>query len=223
MGQVKQSKSKMLLEEVERFLAVDQPELTAKIQGEDVYVTGTYYVQPRETINLAHGCLDKFEIEIIIRRGFPKVEPVVRELGGKIPRTSDRHINEDEGTCCIEVWETWLVEHPDANISDFFDIPVRNFFLGQVPTEESERFPFGEHAHYELGRLAAYANLLGCEHKKQKIVRILEALRYSPPRGHWDCPCGSGKRIRNCCRRPLLEKSQSIPPSLAESLLKKLK
>lgn len=222
MGRVKRTRPKELLAEVERYLAVDQPELSASLQGENVLVTGTYCLQPRAGNNLDHGCLDKFEIEVDIRRGFPETEPIVREVKGRIPRSVEHHINVELDTCCIEVWESWLAQNPEATIADFFELPLRNFFLSQVNHEQHGKFPFGEHDHGEPGKLAEYARLLECEPDRDKVVKVLKALKYSPPRGHWDCPCGSGKRIRDCCIDKLKRLSESISPHLAKRMLKAL-
>lgn len=216
---MRRKKPRDTLAEVERYLAVDQPELTATLAGEVVVVTGTYCLQPQEDDNLNQGCLANFDIQVFIRPGFPLVEPVVREVGGKVPRSADYHINDEDGTCCLEVWESWLAEHPKADVASFFEGPLRNFFLSQVYLENHEKFPFGEHEHYEAGRLAAYAEQLGCDANKDAVVKYLQALAHSPPRGHWDCPCGSGKRLRSCCRTQLQQLAMQINPALARQML----
>ena len=221
MGQIKRTKPQKLLAEVERYLAVDQPELNATLRGETVTVTGTYCVHPHQDDNLVHGCLDKFDIEVVLRAGFPEAEPVVRETGDKIPKSDEYHINGD-GSCCLEIWETWLIDNPKATVEDFFDIPLRNFFLGQIQKAASGSFPHGEHDHGEAGLLIAYAEKLQCDPDKEVVVRMLRALKHSPPRGHWDCPCGSGNKVRNCCKERLILLSNQISTQLAEQMLLRL-
>jgi hypothetical protein len=44
---------------------------------------------------------DAFELEIDIPTAFPKDIPKVTETGGRIPRTSDYHVNQTDGTLCL--------------------------------------------------------------------------------------------------------------------------
>lgn len=223
MAKIKHNKPHILCDEIKHVIAIDQPELEAAIYDKSVIVKGKYHLQPKAGDNLSLGSLDKFDIEIVFDSNFPETEPVVREVGGKIPRSAQYHINDQSGTCCLEVWEVWLANNPNADVKSFFEAPLRNFFLGQIFYKENGRFPFGEHDHYEEGRLAAYSELLECDEKKETITNYLRTLTFSPPRGHWLCPCESGLKIRNCCFDKFLPLGEKIPPALAKSMLKKLK
>ena len=44
---------------------------------------------------------------------------------------------------------------------------------------------------------AAYGEILGVTDEEQ-IRRFLDCLGHKKVKGHWNCPCGTGKRIRDC-------------------------
>lgn len=82
-------------------------------------------------------------------------------------------------------------------LSIFIDGPDHNYLLGQALVERGEPWPFGEWAHGLQGRLDYYKDLLGTDHL-EAICSYLAYLGSERIRGHWDCPCRSGKRLRNC-------------------------
>ncbi len=222
MGHVNQKRLAELIDDIQSVLAFDQPGLHAKIHRQFVKIEGIFVVSPtRGHAPTSGGALGSFRIGIFLDGNFPFTEPAVVELDGRIPRTPDHHIN-DDGTCCLEVWEAWLANHGNASVQDFFDGPLRNFFLGQLHKKATGSFPFGEHEHGAVGVIAAYAELLGCGTDIDIVRNHLHALTQHPPRGHWDCPCNSGKRIRNCCREKLLEIGQRVPPQLAKQMLRRI-
>jgi hypothetical protein len=222
MVHVAKKRLEQLLSEVRLALAFDQPELTVLISGKLVVVEGLFAVQPTPaTGHVVGGALGKYHIGIAFDGNFPESEPVVIELGKSIPQTPDYHINAD-GTSCIEIWEVWLTESEDHSVQAFLDGPLRNFFLGQLHKKEADTFPFEEHEHGNAGLVNAYADLLDCESDTDVIKSTLSALTQLQLRGHWQCPCGSGQRVRNCCRDQLYKLRQKIHPKRAKQMLQKM-
>ena len=105
------------------------------------------------------GPIAEFDIEVILSRRFPAKEPRVFEIGGRIPRDQDRHINQD-GDCCITIWEHWLATTEKHSIAAFLNGPLHQFFLGQYLFEKTGKWPFGEYPHGEEGLQEAYADVL---------------------------------------------------------------
>ena len=81
------------------------PNLHCHIASEVVFVRGTFPIVFNE------GVLDRYLIEIELPREYPKSIPIIRETGGRIPRTVDRHMNPADGTACVllpdERWRVW--------------------------------------------------------------------------------------------------------------------
>ena len=104
-----------------------------------------------------------------------------------------------------------------------FDVPVRNFFLGQLYYEQHGCFPKGcERAHYQTGMLDAYGDVLGVEPQEKTLQYWLRIVSAKASKGHWDCPCGSAKIIRKCCRDEAHAKRMKIGRSLAKEMLRRL-
>jgi hypothetical protein len=144
--------------------------------------------------------LERYQIEIRVPRDYPKTLPVVEEIGGRIPRIADHHISAD-GTACLLVPEEWLLAG-DQSFRAFLDGPIRNFFLGQILVEAGKPWPFGERSHGYDGLIESYRELLAIT-DPTRVIAYFDCLRRRALKGHFDCPCGSNKRLRNCHRAEL--------------------
>ena len=71
--------------------------------------------------------------------------------------------------------------------------------------------------------MEAYADALGIPHKKKDLIYHLRLLSKDWPKGHWLCPCGSGKRLRHCHRDDLMALHEKVPPQIAKRMLRRLK
>lgn len=71
------------------------------------------------------------------------------------------------------------------------------------------------------GLFEAYGEIVGvfdCE----TILRYLDCLSKESMKGHWDCPCGNGRRLRNCHWDDLKTLHEKIPRLVARSALERL-
>jgi hypothetical protein len=102
------------------------------------------------------------------------------------------------------------------------DGPVRNFFLSQIIVESGRPWPFDQWAHGKKGLLQAYGELLGVTEERQ-ITTYLDYLASKKARGHWPCPCGSTKRLRDCHAKHFAELRERVPRGIAVSALRRLK
>lgn len=153
----------------------------------------------RGTLNVEHDgtFLAGFQIEVLLDDRDVVGLPKVKEVGGRIPRTPDRHISTD-GSACL-----YLPEDLAVRCSDPFDIlgflrgPVRTFFLGQAGVELGVPFPLGEWGHGPEGMKQLLTELLGFD-DIQACIKALDLLSGKVVKGHWSCPCGSNRRLREC-------------------------
>jgi hypothetical protein len=163
--------------------------------------------------------IDRYLIEIELPNDYPKGVPVVREKGGRIPRIIDRHIYENDGTCCLFVLDEQWKHYPEgATLVEFINGPVYQYFLSQSYFELTGKWLFGERGHGIVGILEYYSEELGTNDPKF-ILGFLDYLSLKVVKGHWDCFCGSGKRLRHCLFSKLLEMRGKIPPLIAQSSL----
>jgi hypothetical protein len=195
--------------EVERKYA----QLHSAIRGDETRIAGTLPIREGETE------LDRFAITIDLLANYPDSIPVVHEIGGRIPRVLDRHVIPSSGAACLllpdQRWELWP---KGSTLLSFVEGPVRSYFLGQALVERGNPWPFGEWAHGLRGKLDYYKSLVGTDDPRA-ICKFLECLQANKVKGHWDCPCMSGRRLRDChfglvkdlrARMPRGEAAQSL-------------
>ena len=152
--------------------------------------------------------LDRYDVSIVLPLGFPNDLPVVREVGGRIPWHEDRHVEFDGKTCVMLPDDRWRCFPEGSSIIDFIDVPVANYFLSQSYFEEHGEWPLGEWGHGMVGVIEFYKWLIGTE-SDITMYRFLYVLSKQSLKRHLDCPCGSGKKIKELLsvqdRRPAIE------------------
>lgn len=221
MGEVVDKPGVLTLEEVKAAIAFDQPRLRAAANGAGIRVHGSYLVFENGAVANPAGPISEFDIEMALPDRYPRREPRVFEVGGRIPREPDRHINPD-GDCCVTVWEHWLLTARDHSFAAYLNGPVNEFFLGQYWYEKTGTWPFGERPHGQKGLVEAYADVLGIPPRKKDLTYYLRLLSQDWPKGHWLCPCGNGKRLRYCHRAELAGLHDKVPPRMAKLMLGRL-
>lgn len=182
-----------------------------------VFVRGTF------PIAFNGAVLDRFLIEVALAWDHPKSIPIVHETGERIPRTEDRHINPTDGTACVMLPdERWRVWPHGATLLQFLDGPVRNFFLGQSLVELGDPWPFGQWGHGAEGIRQYYAETLGTDDTRM-ITGYLDCLSKKKIKGHWPCPCRSGKRLRDCHLSLVHDLAIKVPRQVAADSLDRLR
>lgn len=144
------------------------------------------------------------EIKLITKEG--SILPQVKELNDKLKKISvnlnlelsDLHINFDE-TFCLSIYEReseYFINN--FTINEFFK-NILEPYLYWISFYEKKGYPPWEcYAHGNLGYLELYAE--GKIDLKELQIKIdkNELLNYKKNKGHCNCLCGSGKKLRNC-------------------------
>lgn len=192
------------------------PHLHFYPEGNVVFIRGSFLLEHDGNV------LDRYLIEIELPHNYPKALPIVRETGGHLPRTPDNHFNNLNGEVCLfALNERWQHFPPGATLLDFLNGPVRNHFLGLSLRKLGEPWPFGERSHGRAGIIESYGEMLHAD-DEHVIVRYVEYLSKPNLKGHWPCPCGSGKKLRQCHLALVKELREKIPPHTAIESLKHL-
>lgn len=191
-------------DELERVLRSSYPTLHAFIEDRVCIVRGSYPVMDAGTL------VDRYDLEIALPIDYPASLPRVWETGGRIPREPDRHVFPEPGCLCLGLpLALWMQLKGDFSLPTVLEIPVRNFLIGNSLVERGEPWPHGDRSHGVDGVLEFYGDLLGTSNQ-MAIARFLLALVKEKVRGHWSCPCGSGKIIRNC-HKEAVEALRDVP------------
>lgn len=172
-------------------------------------------------VRLEHTTIDQYFIEIAVPDNYPKQVPIVHELGKRIPVDLDFHVVTDGSLCLFLPDERWKYWGNGKVFLDFLQETVNDFFLGQVYHERHHEFPFGERRHGILGILDYYEEELGTD-DVEAILRCLTYLSKRVIKGHWDCFCGSDKRLRQCHGKKMRDLRNKIPPETAQSTVMKI-
>jgi hypothetical protein len=193
------------------------PNLRFVVENDQVYVRGSVAAvfEDKE--------LYRYSVELQLARNHPAGLPVVREIGGRIPRHEDRHVNTADGTACVllpdERWRLWPRGSP---LLKYLTGPLHSFFLAQTMVEEGEPWPFGQWAHGAKGIFQFYRELFKTPDLRA-ITTYLDYLTVKKVKGHWPCPCGSGRKLRDCHFGQIQDLREKISRKDAERSLATLK
>lgn len=143
---------------------------------------------------------DSFELEIEIPNAFPAEVPKVTELGGRIPREADYHVNPSDGTLCLGSplrLRKLLAEEP--TLTGFAaKCLVPYLFAQSQKLAGGSGYAFGELAHGLRGMLDDYVALFGVKEFGQ-AVEALRLLGMKKRRANkLPCPCGCRQRLGRC-------------------------
>lgn len=139
---------------------------------------------------------ESFEIELIIPHGFPDAVPRVKEIGGRIG--ADYEHRNPGGTLCLAVpVEQRRVFFEQSTLLGFVNRLVIPYLYGYCFWKKHGRHPFDEAAHGYEGILRHYVDTLGLCDDLATLAVICFLFEHGY-RGHHECPCGSGLRVRAC-------------------------
>ena len=204
--------------EVRRFQEIlneSFPDLTASAAESKIYVRGSFPVMHEGRV------LDRYQIQIIWTASDIEV-PTLLETGGRIPWIADRHMSQG-GNACVLVPEEWLIKPRDQRtLVGYLEGPVRNYFLWQSLFESGLEAPWGERKHGVPGLLQAYSDLVGFS-EESAIRECLDYLSKDRLKGHWRCPCGSNRRLRDCHLSYLRHLRTKVPQYIAKLALNRLR
>ena len=182
-----------------------QPGLLVRSAGEGAVIEGVF--------QLSQDGLpfESFLIEIQLAEVPPVTQPQVFEIGGRIERNDAHHVNGDGSLCLGVPEEIWLLLGGQYDLARFLEEVVKPFLLGLACYLRGEPWPFGERAHGAAGICEFYGERFGTR-EPEHALNIIDLLLADAPKGHWTCPCGSGKVLRQCHRDGLNElRDQRIP------------
>lgn len=138
---------------------------------------------------------DKVQIEIIIPDDYPDIPPSVKETGGRIPK--DFHTFPD-GTLCLGTRiEVHMKFAETKSLLGFINGQVIPFLFSFCYWQQYGKMPFGELSHGGRGILEYYTQFFNVA-SAIVVIELLKILAENNYKGHHDCPCASGKRLRDC-------------------------
>ncbi len=122
--------------------------------------------------------------------------PTVISTDGAIDVSYPHRYN--NGTLCLETDTAARMRFADGfNLTQWVDEFVEPYFFSYEYHCRYGVFPFGERPHGINGLLDTYQGIFD-ESDLRKVFILARYVCDGEYRGHIDCPCGSGKKLRNC-------------------------
>ncbi|EKE07438.1 MAG: hypothetical protein ACD_18C00084G0004 [uncultured bacterium] len=185
--------NEVLFLKLKESIKKNYPTLLVYIEDNIVYLKGTLRIEDKRGV-----ILDSFKIKVEIPFNFPNEIPKVWEIDNKIPKIADRHFNVD-GTACLAFRDAvFLYWNEDSDILDFFDKFVKPFFIWQIEYSITGGNNKKEaHGHGIIGAFEFYKDI-SCGKDIYSVYKFILYLSKEKIKGHWNCYCGSGKKLRGC-------------------------
>jgi hypothetical protein len=177
---------------LQREINLAYPQLHFRLRHGSMFLSGSFPLVDGDRE------VDRYLIEVEFPSHYPKGVPAVYEIGGRIPRTVDRHVYPITGAACLNLPVLISKVNPKGvSLLEFLNGPVRSYFVGQSKYEATGIWPFGQWGHGEVGYYEYYAGVMGTS-DQNVLSRFREMIRQKEINGDWSCPCGSGKRLWDC-------------------------
>ena len=142
--------------------------------------------------------------------------PSVRETGHHIDSNyPHRYTN---GKLCLGTETDIIITCCHNNKFDlplWFDEFVIPYFYSYEYYKRMGEYPFGERSHGKYGVLEYYMDTFNLESHNQAQNFLSFVNQHGKYRGHFFCPCGSGKRIRDCHKNEFIK---ALEPILKERI-----
>ena len=139
---------------------------------------------------------DAYEVEIVIPRDYPLSPPSAKEIGGRIPKSF--HRLSDDGTLCLGApLAVRMVFAGQPNLLSYIQNQVIPLLFSHSYKELYGEMPYGELPHGGEGILEYYREIFAVD-EVRGVLGLLQILADDSYRGHYPCPCNSGRNLRKC-------------------------
>lgn len=143
---------------------------------------------------------DAFNLTIVVSRGFPENVPEVFEIGGRIPKVADYHVNGTNHSLCLGSplrLRIKLSKNPTL-VCFASECLIPFLYAMSHSLASGSPLPFGELAHGTAGVLEDYREMLGLKSTRRvpdaiKLLGMKKRLANKLP-----CPCECGQRVGIC-------------------------
>jgi hypothetical protein len=167
---------------------------------------------------------DRYALRIIVPQKFPNELPEISEIGDRIPKVADFHVN-DDGTLCLGSKLSLMARlQEQPTLMGFVSrCVVPYLYAMSLKLDHNIDFVFGELEHGTKGLLDDYRTLFGLREEAQLFTTLRFLLMKKRIANKKPCPCGCGKRLGKCRLNDRVRHYRKIFPKawLREHLLGK--
>jgi hypothetical protein len=182
--------------ELEAFLSQNPRMRLAGFYDDSLTIEGEYCIHA--AMEGAQEIEETFSLRISVSRNFPREAPRVSETRGRIPETSDHHINHDGSFCLGSEIKVKSILSESPNLLAFSERILTPFLYSVSHKIQFGFFPYGDLSHGEEGLLEDY-QLIFKVHDKSSVMLALKALSIRKRAANkLPCPCNCGSRLGKC-------------------------
>jgi len=139
---------------------------------------------------------DAYEIAIVIPHDYPLSPPGLKEVGGRIPKSF--HRLSDDGTLCLGApLAVRMAFAKHRSLLCYIQNQVVPLLFSHSYKERFGEMPYGELPHGGEGILQYYKDTFAVD-EVLGVLGLLQILADDTYRGHYPCPCSSGRKLRKC-------------------------
>lgn len=146
--------------------------------------------------------VDIYKVEIHPTEYYPKLYPLVYEVGGKIPRNIDWHIYPDGHFCIGTPVEERLECSKGINLSTFISDKVISFLFSQTYRKKNGYF-FRERSHGPKGILEFYKEYFNMPGYLEVMIALNIISSGKEPKNNSKCLCNSDRKYHKCHQRSI--------------------
>ncbi len=142
---------------------------------------------------------DFYKIRIRIANNFPFTIPEVEEIGNKIPRKEEYHINPDNTLCLGSPLKLLLLLNKNKTLEGFVEYCLIPYLYGvSLKIQDGTKLVFGELAHGKKGIINEYEKLFAVKGKNsvKQVIKMLSMKKRIANKQQ--CPCGCLSRLGKC-------------------------
>lgn len=144
---------------------------------------------------------ETYKLQIFVPKGFPRELPAVTEIGGRIPRDGNYHVNPDpDNTLCLgsplRLLREIAVNPTLLGFTERCLVPY--LYAVSCKLKDGRAFAFGELSHGYEGIVEEEGPYFGVHDRRMlyAVFRML-CIKKRIANKH-ECPCGCGKRLGRC-------------------------
>ena len=211
-------------EGVEQFVIDQVTEVQARHPNLEFlrYPSGALWMRGRVGFSIeyeSHTIEDHYLLDLQMLDDYPASPPFVFETEGKIPEDFDHFMK--AGNFClgapVEVRRKFAAH---KNLLRFIEDQVIPYLFTYSYKRDYGKPPFGDLFHGEAGLLQYYLEFFGTS--LVEAMKLLKCLAddFSPP--FMACPCGGGRKLRDCHGPKLTELRPHLPPKQFEIELREM-
>lgn len=170
------------------------PELHMNIENGKVLVEGSLeIISPSDS-----SVIDRYDI-VIDLTDYPRSMPVVKEVGGKIPPTMDRHVRPGPKTLCFgSPQDEWEITHGGISFIYFIEKVLRPHLAREYFREAMGYYPDGERSHDAEGIWEPYYEIFKTTDKSRILSELGLIISNNKFSRNARCYCDSGKTFKAC-------------------------